>query len=222
MGATNRKKLSLDVLSWKNSLKRHFFHQTMSHHRMTILHPGQSEILVGCESLSQMSSRWLTPPDGECVGAPPQREYNDFVKSKREQDFWSKSSADSFADPGQDPHKSNRHKLYGQEYWVARPMLMEKFDYEEDMGIPPDEVRGFHLFAVRSFECLRRCMTSTRILIQKFRVTLWKRMVQFRSSLSQREGIILASSTLLRRGVTVPMEDSSSTWRTKWIPTLRQ
>jgi len=80
--------------------------------------------------------RWLDPPDGDSVGAVPQREYNDFDPFKAEHDFWNESSMEGFEDPGQDPMKPNRHKLFGQEYWVAKPMLMEKYDFDEH------EIRG--------------------------------------------------------------------------------
>lgn len=78
----------------------------------------------------------MDPPDGDNVGAVPQREYNDFDPFKAEHDFWNESSVEGFEDPGQDPMKPNRHKLFGQEYWVAKPMLMEKYDFDEH------EIRG--------------------------------------------------------------------------------
>eukprot|EP00210_Caulerpa_lentillifera_P003184 g3043.t1 len=91
-----------------------------------------------------MQPRWLDPPDGEHVGAVPQREYNDFDPFKAEYDFWNESSVERFEDPGQDPVKPNRHKLFGQEYWVAKPMLMEKYDFgNEEVNAPREEPKKF-------------------------------------------------------------------------------
>lgn len=83
----------------------------------------------------------MDPPDGDSIGAVPQREYNDFSPDKTIHDFWNTSSAADFEDPGQDPAKPNRHKLFGQEYWVAKPMLVEKYDYG-------DEEPSFEVFLV--------------------------------------------------------------------------